>query len=207
MDWTRDDAATHTSRVAQFNRVAESEFLLDHFFDLNPMLRNRITNYASQGVPLLPDLAASLDLRYRMRLLDQTAFYIANTEDFDWMSETTQMVSVVVRGHALRYLRSNFANHKDLENKIVRFIREQAQSANYYSDSYSPVSNTVIYSLVLVFGAKRVEEVIDAWRTLADHHNYIDFVAVVDAWDEVRDYPIEWAVQVVRGSAIPGVIR
>lgn len=70
-----------------------------------------------------------------------------------------------------------------------------------YNDHTRELTKSIVLLLALVHGSRVVEDVLRAWTRGSCPGAPSDFALVVEDWQNLQQYPIEWAVSIVQDSS------
>lgn len=195
--WTQDgglslaEIYTESDFKRLFEVIAESDFILDNFFAFPVILQNRLMNYLEDNENFFKDYTAALDLLYRVSTMELSPLLLSSESDIyrSSLRESSEIMKKHLSDRNERY-RAEFEGFRD----------HQALASDHYSAGLIHVIQFTTHALGVVHGCATVREVIGSWIELKDYHNLIEFVALVDNWDKVKEYPIDWAIQLSSAS-------
>lgn len=186
-EWAQSAVTSVSDLQREFEMIAQSEFLLENFFNLPKTVQSRISTYAREKSSILLDYAVSLDLRNRMYAIDLQEF---NSYTYDWLAAPSRASTQIAR----QYIRRN---GDILRENVGYFIYHQSSwhAKSQHANLVSDLTTLSVYLLAVLHGAVVVHEVIDSWMNMSEYHSLPDFVALVDNWEKVKNYPTDWAIQ------------
>lgn len=175
-----------------FNLVSQSEFLRKNFFQLPQLTQNRIGNYIDADEEFFPDYAASLDMLSRMSQTHNRPLNYIDGPSHNWFSAPT----IDSTKEARKYItdRVQFA--------IATFVQHQSDLCPYFSIRIFHLTDLVTNCLAVLHGTKHMSEVMEHWKTLTEYRSLLDFVALADNWENVKEYPIGWALELSTTSLV-----
>lgn len=197
--WAKDavwssESYSEVPPAQSFEVIAESEFVLDTFFSFPATVQNSICTYLQYGEDQFRDFTSTLELRYRIKAMDQSIFtFPAQVGFHNWATSPLRDSSEIVkdclsrRGEIYRAEFEGFRDHQSLQ-------------ADHYSANLTYMTDFAVHALGLIYGCKIVREVISEWIKMPGYHNLVELVAVVDNWQTLKDYSIDWAVHLAGGS-------
>lgn len=176
--------AIHEYRIERdFALYRKSEFMLENFFNLDEAFRLALKVFASDDFSL-----AAIETFARLAL---------EVQSLELGLAFDSKTSVVEIGFGLYAVLSRELGksgikefHILLHDYIVADDRDERR----------PFVENLVMMLAIVKGPSIVIEVLERWLKGSCPAEPEDFVAVVQDWENLKIYPIEWAANVVRSS-------
>lgn len=92
----------------------------------------------------------------------------------------------------------------NLEKSAERLFRHLGTGfgdANSYV--FPKVDALTLSMLGMKYGEDRVIEIIELWNKLDVSKPFCAFVQTVEMWDQIKVYPLEWSIQIIRNHYCP----
>lgn len=84
------------------------------------------------------------------------------------------------------------------EEVVAKFSSAQSGVEDNPFYQRDPITDTVPYLLALIHGQDRVVDVMKAWSINGIPHPLDQFYDLVENWEKVKTYPVEWALYMIQ---------
>lgn len=169
-----------------FEEIKTDQYLIDNFLSLDPELQHHAQQAILSEISLY---TISTYLRLRQKTDAECPGYVdkcRNQTDSSARLEIPHRIGLV----ALEFSKCQIERDQELKS----YVSHNALEQHFY------MSDLVIYCLWGLHGQSRLEEILKFWKANYSKANLADFINVVDRWEEIKDYPLDWALQTIERS-------
>lgn len=171
-----------------FNRISKSDLLIKRFLSYPENLKRVATNSIEYNLDPI-NIGISADLR--LRLTKTKPFYSDGYTylKIDWITASDLDIF-----HACQ---SNMS--EDERSVLTTAITRFGVTIPNHSDEWGNFTGTISCLLTAAFGSETVIEAIELWVGGSNNSLPIsEFVKLVENWENVKGYPLEWALNVAQ---------
>lgn len=193
MDWasknpgfTRDLSRSNDRLDAikkAFAYISESEYLMKNFLSFDDELKAIIGHFSFVRERLESiELAAALCFRARA-----VGSQFDRGSAFHWKTDAHKAEQVLVRDETIS-TPENYLYYAMSEFRII------------FQNQGMVLVRTVFLMLLNLYSYELVRKIVGEWPQSHYNGSMIDFVNVLENWEEFKSYPIEWIIEVASGS-------
>lgn len=177
-----------------FKKVSQSDFLIQHFLSLPLQVQKNTYMLIRNNISAI-EIGCALKLRKRLDEPHPGLKGWPSKGVPDWFLVRNKDLMEIVDGPL--HLRD-----KTFFNLVERFSIEMSQRNRHKNQSTEYNQKTTVpYLLAIIHGKERVQECLSAWINTSLEESLEDFAELTERWDEFKEYPISWAVNLVRNES------
>lgn len=172
-----------------FDLIRQSEFLHENFIQFPNAVRRSVVPFVTRACPIAHIEAFA---QQALKMIDHSVRFDFEAADSNEISDSLQARL------AIELADSEVIDFEKLLSDYVALY-----DAKWYDGEFSPMLiGNVVRMLTLVHGASVVIEVLRRWNVDSCPEQLDDFIAVVENWSTVQEYPIHWAIAIARGESV-----
>lgn len=163
----------------QYKTLEESAWIVENFFFLTDDIRQLISELAEYSVHV-KTIVCFVKLLEELRQVD-------HNEDL-----TNLQIDTISSRVTEAYQRAYPNATERLNDAILTYTG--------FEKNDPLICNSAAKILSILYGEKSFVSATEAWCTNATTKNLEVFAAVIDQWDEMKNYPIDWAIHLVTSA-------
>lgn len=183
----RNNSGWEKGLAFNFSVLEKSPKLLENFFNWSNLMQKRVNEHVSLRVP--GETIGAVEMLIQ-RLSKE------HPQEQDWMRLTyDQLLTPILKDYPRKM-------SLETRSKIDEFLRLQNKSEQFRLKETHSINAVAIFAARILHGEARLNAALDCWFKTFEVRPLYEFIALIDNWEELKDFPIDWSLSLIRSKDI-----